>query len=306
VTVSWPDEVDRVLAGDMTAALAYLTPAGGAVVTAVAPIGMRDRKHGTVTFTTSLGLGQKLERIRRDPHVALAYHARDHGFATGDLYVLVQGRCRPVPQADPVWNREVLGPASERFMGPPRHGPFWDRWLREYYADRVPVTVEVDRVVVWPTLDCAGDPHVHGFTRPAAPPDPQDPPKKGVGPRVDAAKAGAQLGRLPHVLASWREADGFPTVVSTQVARAAAGGIRLSSGHLLPPGGRRAGMLGHDYKAQLVGLVSRQYTGWLDDGVYAPHTSSGFRAPGNKTLVLLANGLMAKRGLRKARGRRAA
>lgn len=306
MTVSWPDEVDGVLAGDMTAALAYLTPARGAVVTAVAPIGMRDREQGTVTFTTSLGLGKKLERIRRDPRVALAYHARDHGFATGNLYVLVQGRCRPVPQADPAWNREVLGPASERFMGPPRHGPFWDRWLREYYADRVPVTVDVDRVVVWPALDCAGDPHVYGSPRPEAPPDPQDPPKNGVGARVDAAKAAARLGRLPHVLVSWRETDGFPTVVSTRVAAAAAGGIRLSSGHPLPPGGRRAGMLGHDYRAKLVGLVSRQYTGWLEDGVYAPHTSSGFRAPGNKTLVLLANGLMAKRGLRKARARRAA
>ena len=56
-------------------------------------------------------------------------------------------------------------------------------------------------------------------------------------------------------------------------------------------------------------LVSRRTNGepiaWLEDGVYAPHTSSGFRAPGNKTLVLLPNGLMAKRGLRKARGRRA-
>jgi hypothetical protein len=124
VTVSWPDEVDWVLAGDMTAALAYVTPARGAVVTAVAPVGMRDREQGTVTFTTSLGLGKKLERIRRNPHVALAYHARDHGFATGNLYVLVQGRCRPVPQADPAWNREVLGPAAERFMGRPRHGPF--------------------------------------------------------------------------------------------------------------------------------------------------------------------------------------
>jgi hypothetical protein len=107
------------------------------------------------------------------------------------------------------------------------------------------------------------------------------------------------------VLVSWREADGFPTVVSTRVAVAAADGIRLSSGHRLPPGGSRAGMLGHDYKARLVGLVSRQYTGWLEDGVYAPHTSSGFRAPGNKTLVLLGNGLMAKRGLRMARARRA-
>jgi hypothetical protein len=50
--VSWPDEVDDVLAGDLTAALAYVTPAGGAVVTAVAPVGLRDRAARTVTFTT--------------------------------------------------------------------------------------------------------------------------------------------------------------------------------------------------------------------------------------------------------------
>ena len=52
-------------------------------MTAVAPIGMRDRAAGTVTFTTSLGLGRKLERIARNPRVALAYHAREHGFAAG-------------------------------------------------------------------------------------------------------------------------------------------------------------------------------------------------------------------------------
>ena len=45
----------------------------------------------------------------------------------------------------------------------------------------------------------------------------------------------------------------------------------------------------------------RQFTGWLEGGVYAPHTEQGFRAPSNKTLLLLANGFMAKRGLRKAR-----
>ena len=122
MTVSWPDDVDAVLAGDMTAALAYLTPAGGAVVAAVAPVGLRDRGEGTVTFTTSLGLGKKLERIERDPRVGLAYHARDHGFASGGSYVLVQGRCRPVLPADRDWNDRVLGPASGRFMGPPRRG----------------------------------------------------------------------------------------------------------------------------------------------------------------------------------------
>jgi hypothetical protein len=33
----WGDAVDDVMRGDITAGLAYVTPAGGAVVTAVAP-----------------------------------------------------------------------------------------------------------------------------------------------------------------------------------------------------------------------------------------------------------------------------
>ena len=89
-------------------------------------------------------------------------------------------------------------------------------------------------------------------------------------------------------------------------------GLRLSAPPaLLPPGGRRAGLLAHRYEPKLIGLESRQHTGWLqvgEDGnaVYAPHTESGFRAPANKTILLLANGLMAKRGLRKARRAQAA
>jgi hypothetical protein len=35
--------------------------------------------------------------------------------------------------------------------------------------------------------------------------------------------------------------------------------------------------------------------------VYAPHTEGGFKVPANKTLLLLANGFLAKRGLKKAR-----
>ena len=79
--MAWSDEVDAIIDGDLTAGLAYVTPAGGVVVTAVAPIGLRDRAAGTVGFTTSLGFGKKLERIKRNPKVALAYHAREHGFA---------------------------------------------------------------------------------------------------------------------------------------------------------------------------------------------------------------------------------
>src|SRR5213596_2191391 len=123
--ITWPDEVDEVIAGDLTAALAYVTPAGGAVVTAVAPIGLRDRERGELSFTTSLGLGRKLERIRREPRVALLYHAREHGFHAGDELVLVQGTARIVEQPDQAYLDKVLGPAAGAFMGPPKTGVFW-------------------------------------------------------------------------------------------------------------------------------------------------------------------------------------
>src|SRR6476661_9364447 len=94
--VVWDDHIDQVIDGDVTCGLGYRTPAGGVVVQAVAPIGLRDREAGTVGFTTSLGFSKKLDRIGRDPRVAMAYHAREHGFADGPAYVLVQGRARVV------------------------------------------------------------------------------------------------------------------------------------------------------------------------------------------------------------------
>jgi len=306
--VKWSDEIDGVLDGDLTAGLAYVTPAGGAVVTAVAPLGLRDRAAGRVTFTTSLGFGRKLERIEHDPRIALAYHAREHGFSDSPRFVLLQGRAAPVLEPDSAVLESVVAPAAERFMGPPARGRFWDRWLQEYYADRVLVHVDIERVVAWPDLLCRGEPEVTGTPLPAQPPAPQAPPANGTGPRMGVERAARRLGKLPHRLLAWRDADGFPTVVPFGLGATEAEGVRISSpAGPLPPEGRRAGVLAHRYNARLVGLEARQHTGWLAAGMggarglYAPHTQSGFRAPASKPLLLLGNGLLAKRGLRRAR-----
>jgi hypothetical protein len=276
----------------------------------VSPIGLRDRQAGTVTFTTSLGFGKKLERIRRDPRVALAYHAREHGFAHGSLYVLVQGRAEAKLPPDRDYLESVIGPASERFMGPRKQGRlFWDRWLQEYYADRVPVTVAVERIVVWPDLGCQREPTVLGAPRSTSPAPSQTPPAKGTAPRIDPDRSATRLRRLEHRLLGFVDGDGLPIVVPVEVTGAGEEGIRIAAAEgLLPAGSRRAGLLAHEYRAKLVGLAARQYTGWLEvahpdgrQGLYAPHTEQGFRAPPNKTLLLLANGLLAKRGLRRAR-----
>ncbi len=295
----WSDVEDGIIGGDLTAALAYATPAGGAVVTPVAPIGLRDRAAGTVGFTTSLGFGRKLDRIAENPRVALAFHAREHGFAIEPWFVLVQGIASYDADPDPKVLAEHVQPASTRFMGPPRTGPFWDRWLSAYYSDRVLVTVNVERVVSWPDLSCAGERRVTGSPLPSGDSDSQTPPKKGAGPRVDVTRAARRLRGLPHVLVAYLGADGFPTIVPVAVGVENPAGIALTGP--LAPGARRAGVLAHRYEPKLIGLETRQHTGWLQDGVYAPHTENGFRAPANKTLLLLANGLMARRGLKQAR-----
>ena len=226
----------------------------------------------------------------------------------GDRYVLVQGDANVTLEPDRELLDREIGPRAERYLGPRKSGPFWDRWLQEYYADRVPVDVQVRRIGSWPDLACAGPPEVLGEPAPSAHPEPQSPPKNGTGPRVDAARAGARARKLPFVLLSFRGTDGYPAVHPVEISDAGPDGIVLTAADpsLIPPGGRRAGLLAHDYGKQLVALRTQQFTGWLtaDEGsgraLYAPHTQQGFRAPGNKTLLLLANGFLAKRGLRKA------
>ena len=102
------------------------------------------------------------------------------------------------------------------------------------------------------------------------------------------------------------QADGLPVVLPVDFGGHDRRGLRLvAPAGLLPPGGRRAGLLAHSFRPELVGLATRVFTGWLDVGadsaVYAPHTSRGFMAPPQKDLLLVANGLMAKVGLRRAR-----
>ena len=311
--VSWPAGADEVIKGDLTAAAAYLTPAGGAVVTGVAPCGIGDRDRGVLGYTTSLGFGQKLERIVADPRVALAFHAREHGFSASPAFVLAQGTAS-VDLMPSRQRLEALIPQAERYMGEVKRGRVWDRLLREYYAERVFVDIAVARVAVWPDLNAAGVMQVTGAAWPG-PAAPQRPPAKGTGPRMDVAKAAGQIASRPHRVLAYRGADGFPVVVPVQIAGHDTAGLRLVvAPGLLPPGGRRAGLLAHEYRSQLVGLSTRIFTGWLeasgngaggdggvDDVVYAPHTSKGFVAPPHKDTLLVLNGLLAKFGLWQAR-----
>ena len=121
--ITWPDRVDEIIGGDLTAALAYVTPAGGAVVTAVAPVGLRDREAGTVTFTTSLGFGTQAGADRAQPaRGARLPRARARFRDSGPDFVLVQGDAQPATEPDRSYLEETVRPQATRFMGPPKEG----------------------------------------------------------------------------------------------------------------------------------------------------------------------------------------
>jgi hypothetical protein len=300
----WTDEVDEILAGDLVAALAYLTSAGGAVVTPVCPLGLRDRDRGMVGFTTSTGYGRKLDRIAADSRVAMAFHSRTHGRTDRPGFVLVQGEAS-VDTTRAALARVVA--QAPLHLGSLATGWFWDRWLRVYYQDRVVVWIRVRRITVRAadgTLkQVIGEP----LTDPA--PQAQRPPRNGSGPRVDARRAGRRVAEQPNRLLAYRDADGYPTVVPVDVLAAGSDGLTLRPAWPLPSGDRRAGLLAHGFGPQVVGLTQRLYTGWLGCGEvvrYAPHTARRLTLPPNKALILMANGLMARRGTRPGKSRRPA
>jgi hypothetical protein len=308
MALRWPDTVDDVVRGDLTVGLAYVTPASGVVVIPVSSVGLCDRDVATVTVTTSLGLWRKLERMSRDPRVAVSFHTREHGLSDRPEHLLLQGKASFSWQPDREWLESIHG-NWDRFLVPRDAGPLWDRWLRVYTWERVGVRIEAERLVVWPDTKCRGAGEVHGPPLPAEPP-PQPPPARGTGPRIGHARAAARAMRLPNVLLGWVGADGAPMVVPVEIGGTGERGIVLEAPDgLVPPGGRRAGLTAHSFGPRMIGQEQRIHTGWLEvepDGreiVYAPHTEAGYRLPASKLAYRLAAGFATRRGLREARRR---
>jgi len=301
--IAWPDEVDQIIGGDLAAGVVYATPAKGVVIAPMAPLGLRDREKGTVTVTTSLGLWKKLDRIRANPSVAIAFHARDHADTDRPEFVLVQGKASFSTTPDRAW-LESIGSEWEHFLGPIRKGAA-GKWLEVYYWQRVAIEIDVSRVVVWPDLGCRGEPVVHGDPLPAMPP-PQSAPKNGTGPRQKADRLAKEIAGLPHSLLGWVGADGLPIAVAIEAAGVQPEGVRLVIPEIVrPEGGRRAGLTAHEFKPRMIGQEQHIYTGWLDvegdRAVYAPHTRAGYKLPPSKTLFTLAAGGGTRAGIRKAR-----
>jgi hypothetical protein len=300
--MSWPAKVNEVLGGDQVVALAHVTPANGVVLNPVTNFGLRDRLAGRVAVNSSVGMWRKLDRMRQNPRVAVAFHSRAHALSDCPEYVLVQGEAAVPSLHDPDGWLDEMGDRWERFGGQPRDvGPGWEWWLRAYHW-RVNVWISVARIVVWPDLACTGAPEVYGFPLPDETPLPQRPPKGGTGARIGSARAAARWARLPHVLLGWVGADGFPMVVPVGVGPSREGGVVLDPPPVsVPPGGRRAGLLAHSFARYTWGQNQHKHTGWLDaadEVVYAPHTQAGYRLPESLLLYRLGSGFVTRRGVR--------
>jgi hypothetical protein len=302
---AWPDAVDDVLEGDQAIALAVVTPARGVVLTPVTNFAARDRAAGTVqSVNSSVGMWKKLERIQRDPKVALAFHTREHGSSDRPEFVLVQGTASLTSLADRGQYIQSIRDVWEQRGGQSVDvGAPWRRWLRVYHC-RVALDIAVERVVAWPDLACRGEPAVYGAPLPG-PPESQRPPKKGAAPRINHARAARRARKLPNVLLGWVGGDGFPVVVPVAVGQTGPAGIALDApAGLVPDGSRRAGMLAHWFSRHVVGQRKHTHTGWLevDNGAtYAPHTHSGYDLPPWQFAYNLGAGFVTRRGFRAGR-----
>lgn len=301
MALRWSDEVDDIVGGDQVVVLAHRTPAAGVVLTPLTNFRCRDRAAATVTVNSSIGAPRKLQRIRADPRVALAFHTRAHSATDHPEFVLLQGQASV---SEPIEDYPAhLGEAWDRADGARPAGALWRHWLRVYHT-RSEITVATSRVTVWPDLTCRGEPRVLGAASPPPAP-PQSPPTRGTGPRIDHRKAAAAIRSLPDPVLGWVDGDGLPRVVMVSPAGVTSGGLLLDApAGLLPTGGRRAGLTAHAFTRHVIGQHQHVFTGWLDvrpdgEAVYAPHTRTGHRLPPSTTAYRLAVGLATRRGVRR-------
>lgn len=59
---------------------------------------------------------------------------------------------------------------------------------------------------------------------------------------------------------------------------------------LLPAGARRAGLTAHWFSRGVTGQRQVVHTGWLEDGIYAPHTCASYFMPPLRVLYRVAVG----------------
>lgn len=298
---TWPDHVTDILGNDRCVALAYRTPAAGVAMTPVVTLGAFDAEAATVTTTTSFGAWRKLVRLQADARAALVYHTRHLSDVDHPHLVVAQGRAS-FPDEPGGWMTPELEARHDEFMHPRRRGRFRDWIGHEYYDFRVPVTIAVDRIVVFDRDDRAEPSEVLGRDLPPRPAA-QESPAKGTDPRVAPRKWSARFERARHHLVGYTDAEGYPMAHRVQ-PRVDGDALRFEC-PALPVGGRRAGFLSHWFERHMVGQGSDVFTGWLEvddtgSARYAPHTVGGYAVPATDLAFELGSGLTMKFGYRGA------
>ena len=119
---------------------------------------------------------------------------------------------------------ESITPQWEHFLGPRSTG-LAGAWMSDYYWVRVPIVIEVERIVALDTPFSELPPTVYGAPLPPEPAS-QSTPKNGTRPRVGTQRVAADARRLPHTICSWAGGDGFPMAAEVRVVGASDEGIR--------------------------------------------------------------------------------
>ena len=202
------------LTGVTLADYAGLRPAGGAVVTAVARSGCAtarrerspSRRRSASERSSS---GSSAIRAWRS-HITLASTASPRARSTCSFRARPRPRCRPTAT--------ISRPSSARrrsasWARPSEGRLFWDRWLQEYYADRVPGRRRgrADRRLAGSEL--RRRPAVIGSPRPPTPAPSQAPPAQGHRPARRLRQGGKAAAQPRSLLLAYVDADGFPVVV---------------------------------------------------------------------------------------------
>lgn len=301
---AWPPAAVEIVRGDLMAAFAYTTPFGGVSLSPVCPFGMLDEDAATIVTSVPLAFTDKLRRLAAAPQAALAFFRRDHGMASAPGFVLAQGDVS-FPDAPPPGHLAELHERWAQHLGPvPTGGLVRKLGGDAYYDHRTPVALHVRRISYWPDEKATGTPIVAGDPAPVQPPPPQRPPKAGTEPLVAPGRYAKQLRRVPDHLLGFVDGKGHPTVLPI-VPVLDGDRLRVDRDDV-PPGGRRASLLGFWYERQLHGQGALVARGWLDatdDGAtFAPSACRSFNLPkgsfGPKVIVPIALGFQHRKAER--------
>lgn len=277
----WPNEAIDIMRGDVVAGFAATTRWGSVSLAPVCPLGMVDDETGTIRTSVPLAFSDKLRRLAEAPQAALAFFRREHGLSTQPGFVLAQGHVT-FPDAVPDDHLDELLELAPAYLGQFEVG----RVLRSlggaaYYEQRLPVTMHVQRLRVWDDESASGPSAVTGDGLPEGPPTPQLPPKQGTDPLVPVSKYAKQLRRGNDHLIGFVDTDGLPTVLPIE-PMVDADRVRFERSDL-PPGGRRAALMGYWYNRRLHGQGALMARGWLevtDDGAtFAASSRQQFNTP---------------------------